>query len=235
MYLLSRLTLHLPDCSRTPGFKSSLNQQVHLKIYHALKETSYLTDGASIADSPEIATTIFAPGRHPRFPPRLFRGYPLFTFAESSSIMPTPAEKLIMPQASQPVDKIKLWPQNQKRRSPLPRKRALPRTRSSRLLTAVSFDVKSGETDFFCHPPVHETLPRPGLEARPAIHPHRPARTARSGIQSHDQPHHQGRRVAGHQQKRFLPPAQNGEAAAATQSGGHAKNPATPNCFSAAQ
>jgi hypothetical protein len=102
MYLLSRLTLHLPDCSRTPGFKSSLNQQVHLKIYHALKETSYLTDGASIADSLKIATTIFAPGQHPRFPPRLFRGYPLFTFAESSSIMPTPAEKLIMPQASQP-------------------------------------------------------------------------------------------------------------------------------------
>ena len=54
-----------------------------------------------------------------------------------------------MPQASQPVDKIKLWPQNQKRRSPLPSKRALPRKRSSRLLTAVSFDVKSGETDFF--------------------------------------------------------------------------------------
>jgi hypothetical protein len=36
-----------------------------LKIYHALKETSYLTDEGSIADSLKIATTIFAAGRMP--------------------------------------------------------------------------------------------------------------------------------------------------------------------------
>jgi hypothetical protein len=41
----------------TPGLKSSLNQ-VHLRIHHALKETSYLTDGRRLARSDRIATTI---------------------------------------------------------------------------------------------------------------------------------------------------------------------------------
>jgi hypothetical protein len=40
-----------------PGLKSSLNE-VHLKIHHALKETSYLTDEGSITGSGGIATTI---------------------------------------------------------------------------------------------------------------------------------------------------------------------------------
>jgi hypothetical protein len=43
-----------------------------LKIYHALKETSYLTDGASIADSLKIATTIFAPAGTRDFRPGYF-------------------------------------------------------------------------------------------------------------------------------------------------------------------
>jgi hypothetical protein len=85
--------------------------------------------------------------------------YPLFTFALPIRMMRQPAEKLIMPPASQPVDKIKLWPQNQKqkhrspRRNPRPRKRSPPR-RSSRPLTAVSFGVTSGETDFLSLPPM---------------------------------------------------------------------------------
>src|SRR6185295_11987101 len=45
------------DCSRTSGLKSSLNK-VHLKIHHALEETSYLTDGLSLTGSGGIATTI---------------------------------------------------------------------------------------------------------------------------------------------------------------------------------
>ena len=45
------------DCSRTPGLKSSL-KQVHLRIYHALKETSYLTDTFIIALFVKIARTI---------------------------------------------------------------------------------------------------------------------------------------------------------------------------------
>jgi hypothetical protein len=40
-----------------PGLKSSLNE-VHLKIHHALKETSYLTDKGTITGSSGIATTI---------------------------------------------------------------------------------------------------------------------------------------------------------------------------------
>ena len=40
-----------------PGLKSSLNE-VHLKIHHALKETSYLTDRGSITGSGDLATTI---------------------------------------------------------------------------------------------------------------------------------------------------------------------------------
>jgi hypothetical protein len=42
MLILSRLTLYSPDCSRPSGFKSSLNW-VHLRIYHAVGLTSYLT------------------------------------------------------------------------------------------------------------------------------------------------------------------------------------------------
>jgi hypothetical protein len=85
--------------------------------------------------------------------------YPLFTFRPPIRMMRQPAEKLIMPQVRQPVDKIKLWPQNQKqkqrspRRNPLPRKKWRPR-RSSRRLTAVSFGVASGETDFLSLPPM---------------------------------------------------------------------------------
>jgi hypothetical protein len=45
------------DCSRTSGLKSSLNS-VHLKIYHALKETSYLTDHTIVTVSAAIAITI---------------------------------------------------------------------------------------------------------------------------------------------------------------------------------
>jgi hypothetical protein len=44
MLLVQDQLLLSPDCSRLPGFKSSLNH-VQLKIHHALKETSYLTDG----------------------------------------------------------------------------------------------------------------------------------------------------------------------------------------------
>ncbi len=40
-----------------PGLKSSLNE-VHLKIHHALKETSYLTDANNMRYSGRIATTI---------------------------------------------------------------------------------------------------------------------------------------------------------------------------------
>jgi hypothetical protein len=36
-------TLLFPYCSRLPGFKSSLNE-VHLRIYHVLEATSYLSD-----------------------------------------------------------------------------------------------------------------------------------------------------------------------------------------------
>ena len=36
------------DCSRKSGLKSSLNE-VHLKIYHALKETSYLPDRSTLS------------------------------------------------------------------------------------------------------------------------------------------------------------------------------------------
>ena len=45
------------DCSRTPGLKSSQNL-VHMKIHHAQKETSYLTDSWTIADFGGIATKI---------------------------------------------------------------------------------------------------------------------------------------------------------------------------------
>jgi len=40
-----------------PDLKSSLNE-VHLKIPHALKETSYLTDKYNMTGSRRIATTI---------------------------------------------------------------------------------------------------------------------------------------------------------------------------------
>jgi hypothetical protein len=46
-----------PDCSRTSGLESSLNQ-VHLRIHHALKETSYLTDSVSFPPFTTIATRI---------------------------------------------------------------------------------------------------------------------------------------------------------------------------------
>jgi hypothetical protein len=42
MIRCSRLTV-FPDCSRLPGFKSSLNN-VHLKIFHALKDLCHPTD-----------------------------------------------------------------------------------------------------------------------------------------------------------------------------------------------
>jgi hypothetical protein len=45
------------DCSRKPGLKSSLNE-VHLKIRHALKETSYPTDKRTMAGLIGTATTI---------------------------------------------------------------------------------------------------------------------------------------------------------------------------------
>jgi hypothetical protein len=64
MFLLSDKPVLSTDCSRTPGLKSSLNQ-VHLKIHHALKGTSYPTDQCSVTGSAAIATTIgnylFAP------------------------------------------------------------------------------------------------------------------------------------------------------------------------------
>jgi hypothetical protein len=47
----------LQDCSRTPGLKSSLNE-VHLKIHHALKETSCLADKSRMPDSGGMATII---------------------------------------------------------------------------------------------------------------------------------------------------------------------------------
>jgi hypothetical protein len=50
--------LLLPDCFRSSDFKSSLNQ-VHLKIYHALKETSDLSDTTTLTGIAGIATTIF--------------------------------------------------------------------------------------------------------------------------------------------------------------------------------
>ncbi len=40
-------TLLSTDCSRTSGFKSSLNH-VHLKIYHVLEATSYLLDAVKV-------------------------------------------------------------------------------------------------------------------------------------------------------------------------------------------
>ena len=55
--LTVRLTRIFTDCSRTSGLKSSL-KQVHLKIHHALKETSYLTDSRILTGSGPIATTI---------------------------------------------------------------------------------------------------------------------------------------------------------------------------------
>jgi len=49
--------LYSTDCFRMPDLKSSLNE-VHLKIPHALKETSYLTDKWNMAGSRRMATTI---------------------------------------------------------------------------------------------------------------------------------------------------------------------------------
>jgi hypothetical protein len=49
--------LLLQTVPELPGLKSSLND-VHLKIHHALKETSYLTDKANITGFGEMATTI---------------------------------------------------------------------------------------------------------------------------------------------------------------------------------
>src|SRR5207245_8399564 len=46
------------DCSRPSGLKSSLNQ-VHLKIHHALKETSYLIDVHSFTHSRQSASLFF--------------------------------------------------------------------------------------------------------------------------------------------------------------------------------
>ena len=40
-------TLLSPNCSRYSGFKSSLNE-VHLRIYHVLEATSYLSDTATM-------------------------------------------------------------------------------------------------------------------------------------------------------------------------------------------
>ena len=60
--LLSGQPLPSTDCSRTPGLKSSLNR-VHLKIHHALKETSYQTDDSKIAGSGALAIAI---GNNPR-------------------------------------------------------------------------------------------------------------------------------------------------------------------------
>jgi len=57
MYYTVQTKLHSPDCSRTPGFKSSLNR-VHLKIHHALKETSHPTDRSRVADLNWIAISI---------------------------------------------------------------------------------------------------------------------------------------------------------------------------------
>jgi len=55
--LLSDKPLLSTDCFRMPDLKSSLNE-VHLKIHHALKETSYLTDKGSVTGFGGIATTI---------------------------------------------------------------------------------------------------------------------------------------------------------------------------------
>ena len=57
MYSLTRQTVLSPDCSRGSGLKSSLNR-VHLKIYHALKVTSHLSEGARLNYSQGIATNI---------------------------------------------------------------------------------------------------------------------------------------------------------------------------------
>ncbi len=54
---LKDCTLLFPDCSRPSGFKSSLNR-VHLKIYHASKAASYLSEGVSLPVSEGIATGI---------------------------------------------------------------------------------------------------------------------------------------------------------------------------------
>ncbi|MEI7936942.1 MAG: hypothetical protein WCK27_09655, partial [Verrucomicrobiota bacterium] len=45
-------------CSRLSGFKSSLNR-VHLKIFHAMEVTSYLTDERTVTLSEQIARTIY--------------------------------------------------------------------------------------------------------------------------------------------------------------------------------
>src|ERR1035437_2762246 len=113
-----------------------------------------------------------------------------------------------MPKASQPAVKIKTYGhqiQSEEARREKTRRQENDRCQEEvavRLLLPLL--TESGEADSFPNHRVavaapgsssvaHETVPRPGLEARPAIHPHRPARTARSGIQSHDQPPHQGR------------------------------------------
>jgi len=56
MFLLSDSLLLSTDCSRTPGLKSSLNL-VHLRIHHALEETSYLTDARKLTGFGTMATT----------------------------------------------------------------------------------------------------------------------------------------------------------------------------------
>jgi hypothetical protein len=74
-----------------------------LKIHHALKETSYLTDADSIAVSGGIATSIGkyllaarrarAIARVKRFRAKMI-SQRLFTMSAVTSMMPFPAEKL---------------------------------------------------------------------------------------------------------------------------------------------
>jgi len=47
MFYVLSLNLLFPYCSRTSGFKSSMNE-VHLRIYHAVEATSYLSDAPKV-------------------------------------------------------------------------------------------------------------------------------------------------------------------------------------------
>jgi hypothetical protein len=96
--------LLLPDCFRKSDFKSSLNQ-VHLRIYHALKETSQLTDAPTMTGSGGMATTIgnYVLGHNPGIP--LWSGQPdgrpgrmilrpSFTTTIPAGTLDVPSEKL---------------------------------------------------------------------------------------------------------------------------------------------
>ena len=68
MFYCPRLNFAFTRLFPESDFKSSLNQ-VHLRIQHALKETSYLTDRLSMTGSGRKATTIgnYVLGENPRF------------------------------------------------------------------------------------------------------------------------------------------------------------------------